>query len=93
MERINYFYKYKSIQYFLLQGLLTELIFPIVLNNADLVFAQSKFQLSKIKSLKSNAILLPNIAPKVTNQSPQIAKENYFVYVGSIDSRKGDEYI
>ena len=70
-------------------GLLIEIVYPFLLRKADLVLVQHEGQKKilakkKIKSLiLSNLIDLNESVPKPTSPS------DHFIYVGSLDRRKG----
>lgn len=89
-ERYKYFYKFKGLLYFFTNGILSEIIFPYLLKKSALVFVQNIYQNKKLDSKNIKNEILPNIYPlSENNWQKNGAKEDYFVYVGSLDLRKG----
>jgi glycosyltransferase involved in cell wall biosynthesis len=89
--RAKYHY-FSSIEgaYWLFNSILSELIFPFLVKNADCVFVQHEGQRSRLQQKHIQSVLFPNLIEleKTIDDTIAIKKEE-FVYVGSIDKRKG----
>jgi glycosyltransferase involved in cell wall biosynthesis len=72
-------------------GVPTEIVLPFVLRKADIILAQHEFQLEALRKKNLNAFMFRNIiemeSTPSSNDSP--GKKEGYVYVGSLDVRKG----
>tara|TARA_B100001059_G_C17812061_1_gene572902 strand:+ start:1086 stop:2201 length:1116 start_codon:yes stop_codon:yes gene_type:complete len=91
-SRIKNFYLKKGILYSLKSGLITEILFYSYIKRVDLVVLQHKNQFSNILRNKQT-IIIPNIfnPPNISlyKNSINLKFDDYILYVGSIDKRKG----
>ena len=83
-EQIKYEYKNKQFINNLINIFLTALVFPIIIDQADLVFVQHRNQAEKISN--TNVHILNNVTDSI---NISYNKSNYFIWVGSIDFKKG----
>lgn len=90
-ERIKFFYVAKGLKYFLTSGLITEIFFRIIVKKADIVLAQTRSQIELLKKKRDLSFYFPNIVHSSLFDKSIEKKEDYFVYVGSFDRRKGSE--
>jgi len=90
-KRAKYYY-FSNVGNFLwwfFNGILTELIYPFLIRNSDYIFAQHEGQMNILRKKEINSVLFPNLIE--INELPVLENpvRNDFIYVGSLDKRKG----
>jgi glycosyltransferase involved in cell wall biosynthesis len=70
-------------------GFLIELIQPFLLRKADLVIAQHELQKSFLKKKHIRSTILPNLIDCIEISEVSFQRTEDFIYVGSLDERKG----
>lgn len=70
-------------------GLAGELVYPYMLKNADGVFVQHMGQKELLKKKNIDSVVLPNVIDTVSFTNGSDSAKTDFVYVGSLDKRKG----
>jgi hypothetical protein len=90
-SRWKYFYKEKSILYFLVTGVLTECLFYYVLKRADLIITQHEDQFNSKIINQVNKVLIRNIFDfSKVQKNYNLGIEVFdYIYVGSLNLRKG----
>lgn len=72
-----------------LNGSLTEIIYPFLLKKADMVLVQHSGQKVILQNKGIKSEIFPNIFDQFEIQPMKMESSEYFVYVGSLDKRKG----
>jgi glycosyltransferase involved in cell wall biosynthesis len=70
-------------------GLAGELVYPYMLRNADGVFVQHMGQKELLKKKNIDSVVLPNVIDASSFTLGTDSDKSDFVYVGSLDKRKG----
>lgn len=70
-------------------GLAGELVYPFLLRKADMVIVQHKGQKEILGKKNIDAVVFPNIIDPSSISTSSNLEKNDFVYVGSLDRRKG----
>ncbi len=70
-------------------GLLIELVYPFLLRNADLVFVQHEGQKEILHKKNIHSIIFRNLIEFNDSYDGAINSNKAFIYVGSLDKRKG----
>ncbi|MEO9146706.1 MAG: glycosyltransferase family 4 protein [Ginsengibacter sp.] len=70
-------------------GSLIEIVYPYLLRNADLVLVQHQRQKDILSKKNIRSVVFFNIIEPTKSLATQIQTSNYFIYVGSLDKRKG----
>lgn len=70
-------------------GLTGELVYPLLLRKADRVIVQHKGQREILKKKNIESVVFPNVIDTSSFQLDQNPERKDFVYVGSLDKRKG----
>ena len=91
-QRVNFFYKKKSLFYFFTRGILVELIWPRIIAKADIIICQHQGQKGLLK-LKNNVFVLNSLTKTIMNTLSSENLNNGFLFIGSIDKRKGLDLI
>jgi glycosyltransferase involved in cell wall biosynthesis len=70
-------------------GILAEVVYPFLLRKSDIIFAQHEGQRKILQKKGLKSVLFPNLIelPPLTVSTNN--NNNYFIYVGSLDKRKG----
>ena len=70
-------------------GILVEIVYPLLLHRSDLIFAQHQGQKNILDKKKIKSVVLPNLIE--LNEIPTILNplRKEFIYVGALDKRKG----
>lgn len=88
--RVKHFYSSKFGQlWWLFGGILSEIIYPFLFRNADYIFVQHEQQQKILEKKGIRSVIFRNLID--LRESPVIANpvRNDFIYVGSLDKRKG----
>lgn len=70
-------------------GLIGELVYPFLLSHADCVFVQHYGQKELLREKRIDSVVFPNVIDPLTVPAAGETRHNDFVYVGSLDKRKG----
>lgn len=70
-------------------GLTGELVYPFMLRNADGVFVQHSGQKELLEKKNIDSIVLPNVIDTSSFPMAADSDKTEFIYVGSLDKRKG----
>jgi glycosyltransferase involved in cell wall biosynthesis len=88
LERLKYLYTSKiSITSWILRDLPSHLIYNILLKKADLILVQHTGQMRELKKRKIESKIFSNIASNYQNKRKN--ERNSYMYVGSLNERKG----
>jgi glycosyltransferase involved in cell wall biosynthesis len=93
-KRIKYYYSVnftvaKNKLWWLFEGIFTEFVYPYLIRKSDYVFCQHSGQVQILKQKKIKAILFPNLFKSNILPSINNPEKNDYIYVGSLDKRKG----
>lgn len=97
-ERYKYYYRFRSLAHFFTSGILSEIVFNYLVKHADVIACQNNFQKQKAILLNKNSIIVKNIfdtgnleSKKGDEELKEISDNDYYVFIGSLDRRKGFE--
>ncbi len=88
--RLKYLYSAEMISFWwMINGVLSEIVYPFLLRKSDLVLAQQQGQKDTLDKMHIKSRIFGNLIEP--NEIPVISENerNYFVYVGALDNRKG----
>lgn len=72
-------------------GFSSEIVYPFLLRKADCVLVQHQGQKELLESKGITSVVFPNLIDTSGIKPAVKPEQNYFVYVGSLDKRKGFE--
>lgn len=89
-KRFRYVFRVKtSLFSWIKNDLPSSLVFPVLKRYSDIILCQHSGQLASLSDYKDKCYVFTNIYDKPVKNSSQAKSKDYFIYVGSLNERKG----